>query len=182
MWKWRLLQKPYLAQKSILGEFNAQVFWWIWHSEQNPPRSGHKWSFTPHWWTLSPKVTINLKMWPFTGFNPNCRKSHLYAFCYVKSIFADASPEVTNSSKWIEVRRSSFEKVVLIESDLRRWDEFEEALAHLCHLLPLLPGQRPSWRLSWNQGGHFADFCWFRGCWCCWSELRNVTDMADISV
>ena len=31
-------------------------------------------------------------------------------------------------------------------------DEFEEALAHLCHLLPLLLGHRPAWRLSWHQG------------------------------
>ena len=46
----------------------------------------------------------------------------------------------------------SCEEVVLTESDRRR-NEFEEALAHLRHLLPLLPGHRSSWRLTWHQGG-----------------------------
>ena len=46
----------------------------------------------------------------------------------------------------------SCEEVVLTESDRRR-NEFEEALAHLRHLLPLLPGHCSSWRLTWHQGG-----------------------------
>ena len=46
----------------------------------------------------------------------------------------------------------SCEEVFPTESDRRR-NEFEEALAHLRHLLPLLPGHRSSWRLTWHQGG-----------------------------